>query len=65
MYHPQVQGFFTFLEKFQVQEGDPIPSTAQISLPFVVKPDFERLLLSWEGTNQIVLFVALSAPSQN
>ena len=64
-YHPQVQGLHSFLEKFQSKEGDPIYSTAKIGLPFLVKPDFEQILLGWEGTKQIVLFVTSSAPDRN
>ena len=64
-YHSKIQGFFTFLEKFQAKEGDPIYSTTQIALPFIVKPDFNRVVLRWKGTNQVVLFVPLSTPGLN
>ena len=64
-YHPQVQGFYSFLENFQSKEGDPIYSTARIGLPFSMNPDFERILLGSEGTKQIVLFVTLGAPDHN
>ena len=32
---------------------------------FRVKPDFERIVLGWEGTNQIFLFLTLTAPTRN
>ena len=63
-YHPQIQGFYTLLEKFQSREGDPIYSSASISLPFAVKSDFTRVLLGWEGTEQIVLCKTLFAPDR-
>ena len=49
-YHHQNQGFYTFLENFQSHEGDPVYSSASISLPLAVKLDFTRALLEWEGT---------------
>ena len=61
VYHPKVQGFFNFLENFQVKEGDPIHSSAHITLQFTVKPDFERNILGWKGTKQIVLYLTLTA----
>ncbi len=64
-YHPQVQGFFDFLEHFPSRQSDKIESFARIPLPFAVKPDFERHVLGWDGTAQIVLFVTLSAPERN
>ena len=64
-YHPQIQGFYSFLEKFQPREGDLIYSSARIPLLFSVKPDFTRALSRWEGTSQIVLFVTLSAQDRN
>ena len=64
-YHPQLQGFSKFLEKYQAQEGDPIHSTAHIALPFIGKLDYELVLLGSDGTKQTVLFVTLSAPSSN
>ena len=62
---PKSSGFLQPFENFQNREGNRIYFTARISLPFHVKPDFERLLLGWECTNQIVLFVTLSAPDQH
>ena len=64
-YHPKIQGFFTFLEKLQAKEGDPIYSIARIWLPFTVKPDFDRVSLGWKGASQVVLFVTLSATDRN
>ncbi len=64
-YHPQVQGFYDFLEQFQERQTDKIESYARVPLPFAVKPDFERHVLGWEGTAQIVLFVTISAPERN
>ena len=64
-YYPQVQGFFDLLENFQAREGDSVYSTTQIPLLFIVKTDFEPVLLGWEGTNQIVLFVTLSVFDRN
>ena len=49
-YDPQIQSFYSFLEKFESEEGESIYSTARIGLPFAVKPDFELILLGWEGT---------------
>ena len=47
-YQPQVQGFYSFLEKHQALEGGPIHSTAHFTLPFMAKSDFELVLLGWE-----------------
>ena len=40
-----------------MKESDPMHSTVHIRLLFTVKPDFERIILGWEGRNQIVLLV--------
>lgn len=64
-YHPQVQGFYDYLQQFQANQRDKVESFARLPLPFVVKPDFERHVLGWEGSSQIILFVTLSAPDRN
>ncbi len=53
------------MEQFQERQTDKIESYARVPLPFAMKPDFERHVLGWEGTAQIVLFVTLSAPERN
>ena len=62
---PTSTRLFQFFGKFQVKEGDSIHSTARIRLPFMVKPDFDRIILGWEGTKQIVLFLTLTAITRN
>ena len=44
----------TFFEKFQAKAGDAIYPTAHIAIKFIVKTDFDGVLLGWEGTNEIV-----------
>ncbi len=60
-YHPMVEMFYDFLSKFQGSQGEKIMSWCRIPLPFPVKPDVQQWLLGWEGTQQIVLFIALNA----
>ncbi len=48
-----------------MRKRDLVYSTARIFLPIAVKPDFERVLLGWEGPRQIVLFLTLCAPERN
>ncbi len=64
-YHPQIQGFFDFLEHFQKRQSDKIESFARIPLLFAVKHDFELHVLGWNPTVQTVLFVTLSASERN
>ena len=53
------------MEDYQSTEDDPTHSTARITLPISVKHEFERILLGWQNTNQIVLFVTTSAPDRH
>lgn len=64
-YHPQIVGFYDFLEQFQRKEGDAVESVAKIPLPFFVKPDFHKRLMAWEGTSEKVLYVTLFAPDRH
>ena len=49
--HFPIRGSRDYLENFHTTEGDPIYSTAQISLQFSVKSDFERISPDQEGTS--------------
>ena len=64
-YHPQLQGFSDYLEQFQQRQSDKIESYARAPLLFLVKQDFERHVLGWNETSQIILLLGLSAPEQN
>ena len=52
-YHLRFQGFCNFFEEYQAQEWDPLDFTAHVTLQFKIKPDFELVLLGWEGTNKL------------
>ncbi len=51
--------------KFLAKEGGPVYSIARNGLLFGVKTYFDLVLLECEGTSQVMLFVALSAPYRN
>lgn len=68
MYFPYqsiMQGFARSLEKFKERSTANIYSTGHIELTIDVNSEFEDEILAWEGNNQRVLFVSLSAPELN
>ncbi len=53
------------MEKSEEKEGDPVYFTTRVAFRSQLKSGFERVLLGWEVTNQVILFYTLSAPDRN